>query len=97
MSDSNKTTDIQLQMAASNQAQALSYGGSGSLSFASMGRVYAVSPLAEGASAYMQWNGRTWQLVGKATLEAPKACGPVCECGVKFTGGLHSTWCPCHV
>lgn len=22
---------------------------------------------------------------------------PVCECGVKFTGGLHSTWCPCHV
>lgn len=20
----------------------------------------------------------------------------VCECGVKFTGGLHSDWCPCH-
>lgn len=20
---------------------------------------------------------------------------PVCECGVKFTGGIHSGWCPC--
>lgn len=26
----------------------------------------------------------------------PDAEPPACECGVKFTGGIHSDWCPAH-
>lgn len=42
-----------------------------------------------GQSATLRWMKGRWHLGGEQVA-------PVCECGVKFTGGRHSDWCPCH-
>ncbi len=57
---------------------------------------FELAGFAQGAgidwSGSYHWNGSAWV----KQVDPPKACGPVCECGVKFTGGLHSDWCPLH-